>query len=203
MSDPILARRRPAHDRVLRRSFGDQVPPVIEAYTATLIAQALEATDEGEHGNVLERIREGLSVHHVARRDEFEQHFLSKRASPCEVKPDWSTQRVYLVGIGLPGREELTVTKVPIKDRYGNTQYYAPETHGEQRDDTVLCYTEVTWAELLEAEERVEKLDPQVAQALCKYFGCQPYHLSAAFLALPSYRDEDFYGIALYALDNS
>ena len=199
----IEDRRRPAHDRLIRHSFSDQVPPVIEAFVGTLIAQALSNFNEHEADHMIHKIRDGLVVRHLSRREEFEQAFLRQSAKPCEVRIDWTTERVYLVGVGLPQREELDVVKRPVKDRYGNTQYYEKETIGEEVEGTLLTYTELSWRELRTAEERAAKLPPQVAQTLCTYFQITPQHLPAVLLALVSCQDDDLYGIARYALEHS
>jgi hypothetical protein len=199
----IEARRLPAHARAIKNCWGDQVPACVEAYVSLLLAQALNTSDEHESDHIIRKIKDGITIRHLPRRADFQAAFERRAAAPAEVKIDWATERVYLVGVGLAGREELEVFKRPVKNRFGETECYAAETHGEVVDGTVLTYTEISWQELQAAEARVERMPELVKEKLCSFFQIQPAYLSAAVLALQSYTDEDFHRIAYYVLQHS
>jgi len=203
MSSHLEARRRPPAMRVMRQLRGDCVPPVVEAVVRLFESQVLEQFGEAEAARVLERLRDQIVVLHVPDRRVFEGLFLRRRVHPVEVRVDWRTERVYLLGVGVPGREELENVRIPVVNRYGETQLYLLETIGVEADDTVVAYTEASWRELAEAEERVERMPAWQRAALLTFFQVPETHLVATVLTLVSLTDEDLLRIAGFVMDNN
>ena len=191
----LEARHRPAATRRITNAFDDQVPPIIAAYILTLIESAKDQVDEMDLGHALRKIQDDFAIEHVPDRETFEQSYLRKRISPAEVKVCPNTDRVYLVGLGLPGREELITRMMTLE----GTDIKQPVTDSVIRDDTVLVYTEVSWHAYHTATRRAGDLPDHVRQGLTQYFQVPPHYLSGTLLATPSLTDEDLFRIASYA----
>jgi len=192
-------RHRPIAPRQIRTALSDQVPSVVEAYVTVTVEGAKQAVNEMELDFALRKIQDGLSVEHLVDRYAFERAFIARRAAPAELKVDPDTDRVYLIGIGMPGREELELQDVPIKNKNGQLLVRDLVTQGVVHDDAVLSYTEVSWAELRTAEERVHNMSEDLKLGLCRYFQMSPNNLLGAVVATPSMTNEDYHWIAYYA----
>lgn len=198
----IPYRRRPLKTRVLHSAYVDQVPPVISSYVDVMIAQALQATDESMQEHTIRRITHGITIEHVPTREVFEKAFVSKRAAPAEIKICSETDRIYIVGVGLPGREELTTERVPHVNPFTKVMEGTEIiTMGSIKEDTILTYTEVSWREYREATDLVNNFHPMVRQGLAKYFQMPEHYTVGIVLATPSMTEENYHEIASYALN--
>lgn len=186
----------------MRTALTGQVPTIIEAYVGALYQQALERIDPQAVGAALRRIEEDIQVEHLPHREAFQQSFLAKRAHPPEIKVDETTDRVYLVGIGVPGREELKVRHLNVRDKNtGDKVGTELVTESVVADDTVISYTELSWTEYRRAEDEAKGLDEAERIGLCRYFNLPPTAVVAAIAATPSLTREERRRIASYALD--
>lgn len=189
--------------RRFRSAFEDLVPAVVWAYVTTLVESAKGKVDEMEIDHALRHIQDNFSIEHRPQPAMFQDAFLERRAHPAEVKIDPQTDRVYLVGLGLPGREELRIEPRDILDEKGQVVGREPITTTEVMTDAVLVYTEVTWPAYHTASERARNLHDWVRQGLCRYFQIPEHLLTATLLALPGFTDEDLAWIASNAQQHS
>lgn len=196
----IPDRIKPLGIRMIYSGFTDQVPQIIESYVTVLRENAAQNVDAEELDYALRNIDQKLHVEHRPDRHSFESAFMAKRAYPAEIKIDPSTDRIYLVGLALPGREELYVVDEDVKDEHGNVVAREQITTSDIKDDAVLIYTEVSWKDYYTAARRLEAMEPIIQQALCRYFQFPQHLLLGMLLATPGLSDEDLHGIALYAL---
>jgi hypothetical protein len=200
----IPLRQQPRAKRVIRSGYDDQVPGVIAAQIATLTAQAEREASELVVDKILRTIKDGISVEHLPNRTAFEAAFLSKRATPVQVKIDSESEGVYLVGVGLPGREELVLNRVPVEDETGQVCGHELITTNEIHYDTVITYCQVSWQEYRDADEAVSLFDPHVVAGIGSYFDIPAHkeHAVAIRLATPGLDDDDLHRIAMHALQN-
>ena len=198
----IHPRRRPPTTRIIRSAFYDRVPDVVSNYLTTLLDQAKRQSSEHEVGQVMEKIDRDFRIEHVPTRDDFEKSFFSGRAHPPEIKVDRDTDRVYLIGLGLPGREEKVLDNRRVKDPKTGDHYMDEViTTSEIFEDTVLTYTEASWPEYRSAHNTANDIPGGVAQAVCSYFDLPPHMFEAVVLATPSLSQDDYYRIGQYVLD--
>jgi hypothetical protein len=199
LDEAVIERRRRQRPSRIRNTYEDAVPPVIEAYVTLVRKRIIEQIGETDGEQIVRALDDTFNVVPMSRA-EFEQGFLEKRFSPAEVKFDEETDRVYVVGLGLPGREELKLQDRPIKNKHGDIVARDLATVSENKHDIQLCYTEVTWADLRAAESKLEKMNQDMIQGLYTYFECSPYQLVGPLLALESHTNDDLERIARYAL---
>ncbi|RME26214.1 MAG: hypothetical protein D6800_06755 [Candidatus Zixiibacteriota bacterium] len=193
----IPFRRKPDPQRFIGSALEDKVPDFILAQMAvserfaTYTAQELELRDP-------ELERERITVERLPDRKAFEQAFLSKRASNPTIQFDEATDRIYLVGLGLPGREELVLEERYVKNRYGDKVAKELVTLSVIREDTVLSFAEISWPEYREVCDLHDRLPPAVQTAVAKYFKTVPDSLLPVLASLPTLTEEDYYRIAGY-----
>lgn len=170
----------------------------------TLTAQAERETDEMFVDKVLRSIKDGISVEHLPTLQEFEGSFLSKRASPVQIKFDAESEAVILMGIGLPGREELILQRIPVLDHNNKQIDTELTTTNAIHYDTVISYTIASWADYRANDEAVSSFPQQIIAGLGSYFNVPAHkdHIVAVRMATPGLDDEDLYRIAMHALQN-
>lgn len=183
-------RHRPSLIRRYSSGLSDQVPSIVEAYVLSTVKGVEQAINEMEVGRALSNLEKKFYVEHVPSRQHFEKAFISRRASPADVKKDPKTDRLYLIGAGLPGREEFFMHEQGFTDSV-------------VKDDAVLVYTEVSWTEWRDALATVDRLPQVIQQGLELFYKVPNHNLPATVLALPSVSEDQLYGIAAHALNAS
>lgn len=200
----IPNRQKSRSVRVVKTAFADQVPDIIAAQIATLTQQAAMHTDEMIIDKILEDIRNGISVEELPDRQYFQNSFLAQRATTPQVKVDTESENLYLMGVGIPGREELHLQRVPMINKHNEVVGYDLQTTNKIQYDTVISYTRIGWDELKEAEDETARVDEHTKALICSYYKL-PAHdgfYTSIRLSTPTLTLEDIYAIASYVEAN-
>ena len=205
-------RRLPNGPRVIPSAFLSQVPDVIGAR----IHSQLKTVASHENKIVADAkrrdLKSRLKVLHLPTRDGFESLVLKGRIQTPEIKIDEGTNRVYLVGGGVPGRQERQLQSTPVDDEAGRIaeQIY---TDIVEKDNIVIAYTEVSLEEFKSAADKTNELADKVvtmnpqngepitaAQGLSIFFRVPMSHMTGMVMALHNQTKEELESISLYAL---
>jgi hypothetical protein len=195
---------RPSGPRVIGSIHFSKVPAIISARIET----ALETSTRSSAGSVSEEIetekkrrklRKRLKVLHLPSRDEFEQSVLVGRVKTPEIKIDGETDRFYLTGVGVPGREERHNVNRNVDDADDKISKQI-WTEVMEKDDLVVAYTEVTRHDVHNAKMTVEDLEPVIKKGLMTFFETPPSHLIGLVLSFPNFSSDDLRNVAHYAL---
>lgn len=193
-------RRLPDGPEVLPSAFLDRVPDVIAARVQTMLDGVGAHAETGlEAAHNQKQLRKKLKVIHLPTRQHFQGLFLPGRLQVPEVKLDELTNRYYLVGGGVPGRQEHHEQLRPVDDEAGiiAQQVFTKKVTAE---DLVIGYTEVSRGEFKQAADRASELDQVTVQGLMQFFDIPPTHLTGMILALPDFSIEELEQTARYAL---
>lgn len=181
-------------------AFISRVPDVIAARVQTMLdgigahaQHGLEAADQKK------QLKKKLKIIHLPTRQSFQGLYLPGRLQVPEVKLDDLTNRYYLVGAGVPGRQEHHEQLRPVDDEAGIIAQQV-FTKKVTADDLVIGYTEVSRGEFKDAEKKASQLSQIAVQGLMEFFEIPPTHLTGMILALPDFSIEELEQTARYAL---
>lgn len=195
---------RPSGPRVINSVHFSKVPPIISARIETALQTSARqgggsVTDEIETEKKRRNLRRRLKVLHMPTRDGFEELVLVGKVKTPEIKIDGETDRFYLTGVGVPGREERHNLKKNVEDESGKVSNMI-WTEVMEKDDLVVAYTEVTEEDVRNAKMTVEDLEPVIKKGLMTFFDTPPSHLIGLVLSLPNLSADDLRNVAHYAL---
>jgi hypothetical protein len=181
-----------------------KVPEIISARIETALETSARSTggslgDEIEAEEKRKQLRRRLKVLHMPTRDGFEELVLIGRVQTPEIKIDGNTDRFYLTGVGVPGREERHNVKKSVEDE---SEKITDQIWTEvmEKDDLVVAYTEVTQEDVHNAKVTTDNLEPVIKKGLMTFFDAPPSHLVGLVLSLPNFSADDLRNVAHYAL---
>lgn len=187
---------------MIKNGFADQVPQIVYGQIKALELQAERQASEMVVDKILSDIKDSIQVEQMPTREDLEKSFLSKRANPLQIRFDEETDSVYVIGVGLPGREELYTEKIPVPDEKGQKVAEEVLTLNRQEYNTVITYLKVSWSDYKSAVNEVANMAPEIKAGLAGFFdiSLNDEHLAAIRLATPGLTADDINGIAIHAL---
>lgn len=196
--------RLPSGPRVIGSVHFSKVPEIISARIETALETSARSSggslgEEIEAEQKRKQLRRRLKVLHMPTREGFEELVLCGRVQTPEIKIDGNTDRFYITGVGIPGREERHNQKKNVEDESGKISKMI-WTEVMEKDDLVVAYTEVTKEQVHNAKMVLEDLEGVIKRGLMTFFDTPPSHLVGLVLSLSNFSADDLRNVAHYAL---